>query len=215
MVKLLSYIYPITKKVSSVFNGTLELTWYNGKKYLNSKNANYSYGSLQKILKIGLQKINLASCQNILILGLGGGSVVKTLREDFKYPHKITAIDIDPVVLKIADEEFGVREGKNLTIICADAYAYISQNQELFDLIILDLFIDTSVPHCFYEIFFWQKIINAVQSKGTILFNASLNSLTQQTLIPVLDYLAKNNFDIDKMEKVNDSNTLVIAYALN
>ncbi len=198
-----------------MFNGTLELTWYNGKKYLNSKNANYSYGSLQEILKIGLQKINLTACQNILILGLGGGSVVKTLREDFKYLHKITAIDIDPVILKIADEEFGVSESKNLTIICADAYAYIAQNQETFDLIILDLFIDTSVPHCFYEIFFWQKIVNAIQSKGTILFNASLNSLTQQTLIPVLDYLTTNNFDIDKMEKVNDSNTLIIAYALS
>ncbi len=83
MIRLLSYIFPITKKIESEYNGTLEITWHNGKKHLNTKNANYSYGSLQKILKIGLQKIDLTNCKNILILGLGAGSVIETLDKRF------------------------------------------------------------------------------------------------------------------------------------
>ncbi|MBT8393734.1 MAG: spermine synthase, partial [Bacteroidia bacterium] len=114
MIRLLSYIYPITKKVESKYSGTLEITWHNGKKHLNTKNANYSYGSLQKILKFGLQKIDLSNCKDILILGLGGGSVIDTLVKDFEYENHITAIEIDPVIIEIAKEEFNLSENKNL-----------------------------------------------------------------------------------------------------
>ncbi len=105
MIRLLSYIYPITKKVESKYSGTLEITWHNGKKHLNTINANYSYGSLQKILKFGLQNIDVSNCKKILILGLGAGSVIDTLIKDFKYKNHITALDIDPVIIEIAKAE--------------------------------------------------------------------------------------------------------------
>ena len=127
MIRLLSYILPITKKVESKYSGTLEITWHNGKKHLNTKNANYSYGSLQTILKIGLQKIDITNCKKILVLGLGGGSVIDTLLNDFKYKNHITALDIDPVIIDIAKEEFNLSEKKNLKIICADAFDFINQ----------------------------------------------------------------------------------------
>ena len=102
MIRLLSYILPITKRIESQYNGTLEITWFNGKKHLNSKNANYSYGSLQEILRIGLQKIDLLNCKKILVLGLGAGSVIETLRKDLNYNNHITALEIDPVIIEIA-----------------------------------------------------------------------------------------------------------------
>ena len=108
MIRLLSYIYPITKKVESKYNGTLEITWHNGKKYLNTKNANYSYGSLQRILRFGLQKIDISQCENILILGLGAGSVIETLLKELKYENFVTAIEIDPVIIYIAKKEFNI-----------------------------------------------------------------------------------------------------------
>lgn len=86
--KMLSYIYPISKKIPSPISGTLEVTWYNGKKVLNAKNANYSYGSLQRILKFGLKKVDLSNVTDVLLLGMGGGSVIKTLRDEFKYNKK-------------------------------------------------------------------------------------------------------------------------------
>ena len=88
MKKFLSYIWPITHRFSSEINGPLEVTYINGKKVLDTKNANYSYGSLQKILKFGLTKIDLKSVENILILGMGAGSVIQSLRETFDYKKK-------------------------------------------------------------------------------------------------------------------------------
>ena len=211
MVRLLSFIYPITKKVKSEFNGTLEITWYNGKKHLNTKNANYSYGSLQKILKTGLQKINLSNCNNVLILGFGGGSVIKTLRKDFSYQNTITAIEIDPVVIKIAKEEFNVSKFNNLEIVCDDAFKFAEKNDRQFDLIIVDLFIDTEIPSSFYQISFWENIIKACSSKSSILFNASLDSKNDHEIVNIASFLFKNKFQIERLDKVNNTNTLLIA----
>ena len=116
MKRLLSYIYPVTKTIESKYSGKLEITWYNGKKHLNSANANYSYGSLQRILKFGLKKINLSRINSVLILGLGGGSVIETLRQDFNYPGQIEAVEIDPVIIDIAKTEFGIEQNETLDV---------------------------------------------------------------------------------------------------
>ncbi|MBJ2176113.1 methyltransferase domain-containing protein [Aureibaculum sp. A20] len=208
MKKLFSYIYPVTKKITSKFSGELEITWYNGIKHLNSTNANYSYGSLQKILKIGLQKIDLSTCKEILILGMGGGSVIKTLQNDFNYQHKITAVEIDPVIIKIADEEFDVKEGKNLSIICDDAKIFMQLNTKNFDLIIIDLYIDTKVPSPFLEYPFWRNLMNA---SSTILCNASLELKDGNKIAKIVQLLEGKNYDVALEEKVNGSNTLLIA----
>ena len=56
--KLFSFFIPVTihKKKSAVSN-TIEVTWNNGQLVLDSKNTNYSYGSLQRILRKGLKYI--------------------------------------------------------------------------------------------------------------------------------------------------------------
>ncbi|RPD93301.1 methyltransferase domain-containing protein [Aureibaculum marinum] len=208
MKKIISYIYPVTKKITSKYSGNLEITWYNGKKHLNSKNANYSYGSLQKILKIGLKKINLTNCKEILVLGMGGGSVIKSLRDTFNYQHKITAVEIDPIVIKIADEEFDIREDEKLKIICDDAQHFMQLNTKKFDLIIIDLYIDTKVPSPFLKIPFWQ---NVSKSTSTILCNASLELNNNDKLLNINQFLTHKNYQVSFYEKVNGSNTLLIA----
>lgn len=211
MERLLSFIYPVTKKVKSKFNGTLEITWYNGKKHLNTKNTNYSYGSLQKILKFGLDKLDLSKCKNILVLGLGGGSVIQTLNKKIGPDKSIIAVDIDPVIVKVAKEDFKLSAAKNLEIICNDASDFIVTNRSIFDLIIVDLFIDTEIPSPFFEIPFWANIVKASSKNGNILFNASLDSKNEADIINIASYLYKNNFQIEKLEKVNKTNTLLLA----
>ena len=211
MIRLLSYIFPITRTIKSNYSGTLEITWFNGKKYLNTKNANYSYGSLQKILKTGLQKINLSKCKNILLLGLGGGSVIETLLNDFKYKDHITALDIDPVIIEISKKEFNISETENLKIICDDAIHFMNNNSEVFDLIIIDIFIDTEVPSPFLKTSFWNQIVKANSSKGSILFNASLDTDDNNNLINLKQLLIDNQYEIEQINKVEGTNTLLIA----
>ena len=188
MTRLLSYLYPVTKKVQSEFSGTLEITWYNGKKHLNTKNANYSYGSLQRILKFGLDKIELEKVNSILLLGLGGGSVIETLRTDFKFEKSITAIEIDPKIIEIAQTEFHIKPSENLNIICDDALQFMASNSNTFDLIIIDLFIDIDVPVTFLELKFWHDIIRASSPNGAVLFNASLEKTHSRALLEVIQF---------------------------
>ena len=214
MTRLLSYLYPVTKKVDSEINGTLEITWYNGKKHLNTKNANYSYGSLQRILKFGLDKINLQNVNSILLLGLGGGSVISTLRADFKYEKSITAIEIDPKVIEIAEKEFDIRPDQNLNIICDDALHFMASNSNSFDLIIIDLFIDIEVPDSFLTLKFWKDVVKASSNNGIILFNASLHKTHSKELLEVLQFLKTQFYIVEIFEKVNNTNTVIIANGL-
>ena len=112
MKKLLSYLVPLKGKVyKSEINGQLELNWYEGKLMLDSKNANYSYGALQRALAVGLHGIGnneIKQSKKILILGMGAGCVIETLRKDFENDAEITAVEIDPVVVDIAKKYFAL-----------------------------------------------------------------------------------------------------------
>ena len=214
MTRLLSHIYPITKTIKSNFSGTLEITTKNGKKHLNTKNTNYSYGALQMILKFGLDKIDLKKVNSILLLGLGGGSVIQTLRDDFKYQKHITAVDIDPIIIDIAKTEFNIKNSSVLKIICQDALQYVNQNTQQFDLIIIDLFIDIHVPKQFLELSFWEDIIKSKSTNGVILFNGSLEKEKSQDLKKVITFLQSKVYKVVIYDKINEVNTVVITQSL-
>ncbi|MFK7781506.1 fused MFS/spermidine synthase [Psychroserpens sp.] len=214
MIKYLSYLIPITRHLKSEYSDTLEITWHNGKKHLNTKNANYSYGSLQAILKFGLKKINLRRVNSILLLGLGGGSVIETLRQDFNYQKQVTAIDIDPVIIEIAKKEYQLETNSNTTIICEDALNFIKRNSSRFDLIIIDLFIDIHVPKPFLELPFWKDVITSKSSNGVILFNASLEKEKSNELKSIIEFLKSKVYKVDVYDKVNQTNTVIISQSL-
>lgn len=207
-------MYPITKTIISTFSGKLEITIKNGIKHLNTKNANYSYGALQLILKFGLNKINLKKVNSVLLLGLGGGSVIQTLRDDFNYQKHITAVDIDPVIIDIAKREFDIKDSSTLKIICQDALQYVHQNTQQFDLIIIDLFIDIDVPKQFLELPFWETIIKSKSSNGVILFNGSLEKEKSQNLKKVIAFLKSKVYKVEVYDKINRVNTVVITQSL-
>ena len=108
--KIFSYLLPIKiYETKSVLSKSLEVTWENGELVLDSENANYSYGSLQRILRLGLKNIGyekIAVMNQILILGVGGGSVIKTLVDEIKFKGSITGVEIDPEIINIANTYF-------------------------------------------------------------------------------------------------------------
>lgn len=214
MKKLFSYIWPNTRRFPSAINGTLEVTYVNGKKVLDTENANYSYGSLQKILEIGLTKVDLNAVENILLLGMGGGSVIHSLQNTFEYSKNIVAVEIDPEVIKLAKEEFGITSSKKLQIIEGDAFQFVKNSTEKFQLIIIDLFIDTNVPPIFYGKEFCENVANSIQSNGSFIFNVGMNlKKNSNTLESVTSYFG-DNFKLQILPKVNGTNTLIVGQKL-
>ena len=105
--KIFSFLIPIKiYQTKSSLSKSIEITWANGELVLDSENTNYSYGSLQRILKIGLKNIGfdkIVNMKDVLVLGVAGGSVIKTLVDDINYKGKITGVEIDPEIIKIAN----------------------------------------------------------------------------------------------------------------
>jgi spermidine synthase len=176
--KILSFLIPINiyKRKSSVSN-SLEVTWANGELVLDSKNTNYSYGSLQRILRKGLKAIGFETInkmESILVLGVAGGSVIKTLVNEIQFKGKITGVEIDPEIIEIANTYFKLNKIPNLSIVIDDAFEFVLKTNETFDLIIIDIFQDTNMPNFLFEKFFIDRIGSLLKPGGYILFNTML-----------------------------------------
>lgn len=176
--KLLSYIIPINLlKINSELSQTLELTLINGELVLDSKNTNYSYGSLQRILRHGLKKIGfskIVSMQEILILGVAGGSVIKTLVNEIKCKGQITGIELDEKVIELANNYFQLNSIQNLKILQGDAFEFVLRTKKQYDLIIVDVFQDTVMPTFLFESYFQDRLYSILNNKGYLLFNTML-----------------------------------------
>lgn len=173
--KLFSYFIPINiyKKKSSI-SETIEVTWNNGELVIDSKNTNYSYGSLQRILRKGLKYIGferIKKFDNVLLLGVAGGSVIKTLVEEIKFKGKITGVEIDPAMIEVATTYFKLNEIPNLNIVIDDAFEFVLKTKETYDLIIIDVFQDTTMPNFLFEDFFINRVNFLLRKDGFILFN--------------------------------------------
>lgn len=67
---------------------------------------------------------NHPELNNVLLIGLGGGSLCSYLNAKFPELH-IDAVDIDSAVIEIAQRYFGLKTGPNLKVHCADGLKYI------------------------------------------------------------------------------------------
>lgn len=173
--KILSYLYPITiYNKPSVISKSIEVTLYNGKMLLNTKNTNYSYGSLQVILKKGLLDIGKAeinSMESILILGVAGGSVVQTLVTDFSFTKNITGVEVDKEIIDVANSYFNLDKISNFKCIIADAEQFVNTDANHYDLIVIDIFKDTEMPSFLFEQSFVSNCKKLLNKNGYILFN--------------------------------------------
>lgn len=210
--KFLSYFVPvnIVKKQSDISHN-LEVTLNNGQLVLDSKNTNYSYGSLQRILRKGLRYIGferIKGFNSILVLGVAGGSVIKTLVDEIGYKGKITGVEIDPKVIDIANTYFGLNMIPNLEIVICDAFEFVLKSKDKYDLIIIDIFKDTVMPNFLFEDFFINHINQMLNINGFILFNTM--TLTQQHKDRNITYRAhfNNDYSVRMYPKVEDHNEL-------
>jgi len=81
----------------------------------------------------------LAVGHRVLVLGMGGGASIHAVRSADPQAV-IDAVEIDPVVVRVADEQFGVRPGPDLRIHVADARRFLAASDQSFDVIQMDLF---------------------------------------------------------------------------
>lgn len=210
--KILSYFIPVNiYKKNSAISKALEVTLNNGKLVLDSKSTNYSYGSLQRILRKGLLYIGferIRSFENVLVLGVAAGSVIKTLVDEIQFKGKITGVEIDPAAIEIANTYFGLDSIPNCEIVIDDAFEFVLRTRERYDLIIIDIFKDTEMPNFLFEDFFINRINFLLNVNGFILFNTM--TLTKKEIERNLNYRARfdKEYSVRMYPKVETHNEL-------
>ena len=210
--RLLSYILPVKiYQKKSEFSKNLEVTWNNGYLVLDSENTNYSFGSLQRVLKKGLKYIGydrINTFDNILILGVAGGSIIETLKNEVKFEGKITGVEIDRTVVEIANNYFGLNQYKNVEIVIDDAFEFVLKTKERYDLIVIDIFQDTIMPNFLFEDYFINRVNFLLNVNGFILFNTMVLNYQDRRRNALYKSKFNNNFSVRLYPKIEVHNEL-------
>jgi spermidine synthase len=77
-----------------------------------------------------------------LVLGLGGGSIARSWAAD---GWDVDAVEIDPAIVKIAREFFGLEEG-DCRVHLEDARRFLKRSERRWDVIVVDVYGSSSIP---------------------------------------------------------------------
>lgn len=115
--------------------------------------------------------------KQVLIVGLGGGSMVHFLRQHDPEVH-VDAVEIDPTIVQVAQQYFAVRQGEQMNLITADGLEYLAETDRQYDVIFMDAFLkpsaetdSTGVPLELKTTRFYQQVQQKLTPDGVVVFN--------------------------------------------
>jgi len=189
--QILSFLYPqVLEKINSPISGEIKVIEQFGKRRLEIGGMTQSGGIVKEIWEKGLREIRRYNditrqrykdtrMERVLVLGLGGGDVVRILISNIKYQISninITGVEINPEIIRFGKKYFGLGRIKNLEIVIADAVRFVNQQFsrltiQPFDLILVDLYQGREIPAGCQGERFLQSLKGLRGLKGLIVFN--------------------------------------------
>lgn len=122
---------------------------------------------------------------NILEIGLGGGRTANYIH--LHMPNvNITSVELDPEVIALARQYFGVTTNQRFRIVEDDGRRYLRQSQQRYDLIMVDAYRGTFVPFHLLTREFFQTAKRRLNAGGvlaqniepcTMLYESAINTL--------------------------------------
>ena len=174
LIKGRSYFSEVPlESVDSTISHRLHVSMTRGRLQLTTDHVIYSWEDLYRNFRYASSRIDWKKFRpkNILVLGLGLGSVIQILERKVSYPLSITAVELDEGVLYLVKKYSASKFRSPVQYICADAYAFILQNTQKFDLILFDIFVDDYIPSQFESLAFTKKLAESLSKGGLILYN--------------------------------------------
>jgi len=161
----------ILEERKSKFNGDLRVvkTWGMGT-YIQAGGLTQSGGIVESIWKSTLKEVKKqkSKIKNVLILGLGGGTLVKLIKKNWP-ETKIIGVDIDPIMVELGKKYLGLNTA-DVKIIVRDAYDHCLI-PNAYDLVIVDLYNGDRYPEKFATDKFLKLILKLLSKGGIAIFN--------------------------------------------
>lgn len=171
--RLLSYIVDVPlETLQSNDHDTLQISLVRNRFQLATEKSIYSFDDLYLNFLRAFRKIELPpDGSNVLLLGLGLGSIPFMLEAVFEKKYEITAVELDETVIELASKYTLPRLKNKVIIVHADAAIYLQSNATRYDMIIVDVFIEDIIPDFFEQTEGLQQIKKHLLPDGTILYN--------------------------------------------
>jgi len=177
MDKLSAFLtgHKVLETVKSKYNGEVvvlyDLAWGT---HIKAGGLTQSGGVVEKVWRTALQKIRSTKheIRNVLILGWGGGSIAKIVRE-FWPVSKITGVDIDEEMVRLG-KKYMKLDKWDVDVHIGDGLAFCEkgvQDGDIYDLICIDLYHGQEYPKQFEKIEFIKLTKRLSNEGGTVIYN--------------------------------------------
>lgn len=116
--------------------------------------------------------------QNILIIGLGGGTLPTALAKLLP-DATIDSVEIDPAVVRVAQNYFGYQTGPKQRVFVQDGREFIEQagrDGVRYDMIMLDAFDIDYIPAHLLTVEFFQHVRSVLSDQGVLVANSFAGS---------------------------------------
>lgn len=169
----MSYFRPVRVWNGNGRWGPLDICWEKGTLVLNGPRSNQSFGSLHRVWQQALEAALKPGKPSgpVLMLGFGAGSAAHILRHERNSTAPILAVELDPLMIRLAHEHFRAGTLTDLTILEGDALAFVRTEPRAFDLVLVDLFHDLDLAPGVDTAEFLQGLAARTAPDGDLLFN--------------------------------------------
>lgn len=112
--------------------------------------------------------------EKVLMVGLGGGSVPKAYQND--YPEvQFDAVELDPMVVQVAQKYFFVKPSPTLKIHVSDGRLFLRRSREVYDVIMMDAYVysryGSSIPYSLATKEFFTQASSRLSEQGVLAYN--------------------------------------------
>jgi len=105
-----------------------------------------------------------------LAIGLGGGTVVKRMWRDYPDMH-IDAVELDPVVVDVAERFFELPSDERIRIFVDDGRHFLETRTDTYDIMIVDAFLGDAVPPPLIADEFMRTLHDRLSANGAVVYN--------------------------------------------
>lgn len=172
--RMLSHLMDIRlEQVRSDLHATLTVSLSRGRYQLSTPNAIYSYADLYDNFATVFTRFHWDALpgSEVLLLGMGLGSIPYMLERTFQKSFRYTAVELDEQVIRLLSKYVLDDLKSPVVTVHGDATEFVRMTEQHFDLICVDIFVDDVIPAEVRSRDFLADVHNRLSHNGIVLFN--------------------------------------------
>jgi spermidine synthase len=126
---------------------------------------------------------HLSGGRKVLMLGAAGGVSLKQIAAVFP-DAEITGVDLDPAVIQVARDYFGLKDHPRIRLVAEDARWFLAQTGERYDVIAIDLYVTGSIPFFTATAEFFALARSRLTDNGVLLMNVLSRRRGEEHIAP-------------------------------